>query len=296
MELSEIIEHLDKDPEALNGVLSAVKEKGYNIRTSEEETTYRERLSKQIEDEKISPRIKEIYSQIDKDFSEVTGLEKEGNEKTYDYLKRAGKTLKEQYETLKAGQKDPAEFEQKFKALEDNYKKALQEKDSAYQELQGKVSVAEKSSILNEVYAPLKGKFKGDMVNSSIFKSFEAQTKADVLKHSTIIEENGNRLLVATNAEGQPLQDSNLNYIPVEKVLQERFKEAIDEGRQQGGAGTGSAGKPHKGAESGIIRPAEADTKVKVSRFLKEKHPELKMGTKEYTTAWGELTEGLPGM
>ena len=290
MDPNEIIEN----EETFTAVLNAAKEKGYNIRTADEETTYKERLAKQIEDEKISPRLKQVASDIERDVFESTGIEKNPNEKYYEYLKRAGKTLKEQFETVKAGQKDPAEFEAKFKELENNYRKSLQEKEAAYQELSGKVTMAEKSSLINGVYGEMKANFDKSVSGTGIFKKYEADTLNEIAKNSAIVEDGGKKVLVATDSDGNPLKDGNLNYIPVDKVLKERFKEAMPEGKTQTGAGTGKSGETVKGKESGIVRPANVDTKMKAAVYLRENYPDLKMGTKEHSTAWRELTEGLP--
>lgn len=93
MTKEEIQSALEKNPELKKDVVALVEteaiehiktKQGMVVRTTEEETTF----LKNYEQQKIDPRVNEIYSQLDKDILASTGVAKQGTEKTYDYLKR----------------------------------------------------------------------------------------------------------------------------------------------------------------------------------------------------------------
>ncbi len=289
MELSEIIEHLNSNEEASKGVMEALKEKGYVIRSQDEETSFLGKVTKQVEEDKIKPRLKEIYSQFDKDIEEATGLKKDPNEKSYEFAKRAGSSLKKEIEELKAASTGSADYSTKIAEKEKEYKKILEEKDSIINQMKGEITTSQKRSLLQETYAPIKAKIGSQ---PSYFSEYEKQVMNEVLKNSTIVEEDGQKLYVVTGEDGEPLK-KNFQFVLVEKALEEKFKDAIDNGKNLTGAGTGKApAKQVKSESTGLVRPASVSNKVELRKWL-EGEKGLAAGSPEFRKAYAELREGL---
>lgn len=105
MTIEEIKKGLEENPEMKKDLIALVetdavehlKTKGHVIRTKDEENQF---LS-DYEKSKIDPRVNEIYTQLDKDILAITGVKKDGSEKTYDYLKRVVSPIVNEVKDLK---------------------------------------------------------------------------------------------------------------------------------------------------------------------------------------------------
>lgn len=108
---AEIISSLKDD------VIESLKAEGIHIRNAEEEKRFLHNYEKNVIPEKVKEfekKIFDVHTQYDNDISELTGIPRNINEKSPEYLKRAISTIKE---ARKGGNTDPV-LADKLKNLE----------------------------------------------------------------------------------------------------------------------------------------------------------------------------------
>ena len=88
------------------------KETEFEMFEGDEHKTYLNNYKETV----IAPKIKDVHDQYDKDIKEITGIEREGNEKSYNYLKRAGGVLKEKADKVAGFEAKVTELEEKIKS------------------------------------------------------------------------------------------------------------------------------------------------------------------------------------
>lgn len=211
-----------------------------------------------VVDQKVKPIVADIYSNIDRDFAAATGIQKDTNEKTYDYLKRAipvfGKSQADkaaedlqkkitELETAVAEKGDPeGVYKKKLADAEADYKRLLDEKDKEIGTFKKTASAATKRRLLAEAHAPIKGKYRSDL--PSYFNATEKSILDNIAENSMVVEdEQGNEILVMKGADGEPLK-KEFKVIPVDSVLQEHFKDAMKSPSKKGGPGGGGDEDP----------------------------------------------------
>jgi membrane-associated HD superfamily phosphohydrolase len=230
--------------------VKALESKGYVVRTVDQENEY---ISNRLKDE-IGNKVKEIHSRYDQDIKELTGYEKQDNEKTYDLLKRAvgelsneKKSLAEKLEQLKkegmSGNKAAEEIQAQFEASKNNWTKERQELEAKLKTVEQKQFnyrfENEIGGALNKIIPTLKspeaigGKAVFDRAVKAAIDEFKSQYKVD-------LSESG---FVYHDKDGKPVMNSK-THTPktTEELLSESLKFLVDEQRRQTGAGA-SAGQ-----------------------------------------------------
>lgn len=244
---------------------------------TDEQVAAIEQLSANDENAVIAQKVGEIHRQYDETILKATGIARVGDEKSYNYLERAGKELKAKAEAGTALQtqiddlnKEKARLE---KAIQDggndaelktqlqNVKAELDQTKTQFTELQTKLSTAEKEhgkkifgmQVDYELNAATSGiKFKGELPESAtkvLLQQALAKVKAN--KPDFIDDGNGGQRLVFRNEAGAVLNnpENQLNPFTASELLTKELKAmgVLDEGRKQQGAGT----EPRKGGTGG---------------------------------------------
>ena len=95
----EELEQILGNEETIKSILSHLTANGYVVRNQEEEKTFIENYEKNVLPNKvgegIGERVKEIATRYEQELLEITGMNKEPNEKYYDFQKRVFKQLTE---------------------------------------------------------------------------------------------------------------------------------------------------------------------------------------------------------
>lgn len=243
-------------------------------------------LVKNNENEVIAAKVADIAANIEKDVLESTGIEKVQGEKYYDYLKRAGKHLKEltgtntgelsklkkELDEAKTQLKDNA-GDKALKAEVDNLQKALNDEKARIAELRALSKKAEEEHkaalaaeqqklfdmrIDSEANAALAGmKFKPDDIIPATLRQIAINAAKIAIKQNKpdwIDDGQGGQRLVFRNEAGQIMNNPNnsLNPYTIGELLEKQLEAILDKGKQQTGAGThsgnGQAGKGASGA------------------------------------------------
>ena len=287
-------------------------------------------LSKNDEEVVIGRRFSEVYNQLDATIAKETGIARNGDEKTYNYLERAARELAAkansvtglnakiteltneknrlqkaiddgvQDENLKKqlsqAQRDLQAVTDKFNTLKADYDKA--QSDHAA-ELQG-------IKIDNEIARATGGiKFKADLPETATNVLMQqAIAKVKGLKNEFIDDGKGGKLLVFKDANDAIMRDpeKGLNPYTVGDLITKELKTmgVLDEGRQQQGGGSG-APKVVQTDNGIVIDVTGAQTKTQATEMITQAllKQGITNGSKEFqeamTKAWQDNNiEALP--
>jgi len=274
-------------------------------------------LSTNDENTVIGKKIGEIWGGIDRDVEAVTGLKKPDGTKTYDWLKsdvfskvKATLSLQKKIDTLK-GEKEELEKQLKdgkvdealAKKLEDNQKlvKDLQDQLKAKEtDFNKKLAEAQEQNVSimvnNEFDRALVGKkFKDEaIIPKSVRESYITNAKQAILSENTpdwIDDGKGGKQLVFRDANGDIKRnpENNLNPFTASELFTTKIADVLDQGKNQGGAGTGGkgagGGKTSELSLSGVKTQVEADDAI--TDYLMEKG--LVRGTAEYNKEFDQI-------
>lgn len=250
-----------------NEVLSALTEEQLKAITT---------LSKNDEDTVIGSKIGEIHRQYDETILKATGIERDGDEKSYKYLERAGTSLREkakaskeykaQLESLTA-EKNRLEqaiasgsTDKELKTKYDNAVAELEQTKTQFTELQTKQATLEEEhgkkmfgmQVDFEISRATSGiKFKPELPESAAKVLLDQAVQRVKSNTPDFIDDGkGGQRLVFRNESGALLNnpENKLNPFTAAELLSTELKAmgVLDEGRKAGGAGS-EAGKGGKG-------------------------------------------------
>lgn len=225
-------------------------------------------LSKNDEEAVISKRFGEVYRQMDETIARETGIQRNGDEKTYVYLERAARELATKVNSI-AGLNTriselTAERDRLKKAVEDGTgdEKLRKDLQQAHRDLE---SVTNQYNTLRADYDKQKADHAAELINFRIdnelatakggikFKPDLPQTATDVLmqqaigkikslKHEYVDDGNGGQRLVFIDANGAQMRnpEKQLEFYTVGDLLTKELKAmgVLDEGRKATGIST----------------------------------------------------------
>lgn len=300
MNLEEIQAELATNTELKTGLLGALesdlfthaKSKGLIVRTADEEATH----LKNYETEKLNPRISEIYSNIDKDVKEASGIEREAQEKTYAYVKRVAASLLGQKTDLEkkladamAGKGDEL-TKQELATL----KQTLAEKENALKDLETK-SKSETFGLKvgfgvdrylagQKIYVPA---HVPDDQKQAYIDSRIKYIKSDFL--NTFKPEETDKGIVFKDSNGQIQLDSKSASPKTEAdLIADRYKFDFEQDVEQGG-GAGSGGKGNGKDDVALL--AQVKDKASLYEYLAAKG--LTMGSADWLKQREEIAKKL---
>ena len=278
-------------------------------------------LSKNDEEAVIGNRFREVYNQLDATIARETGIQRNGDEKTYLYLERAAREL-----AGKANSVDGlntkihdlmAERDRLKKAIEENtgdeklrkdYAQAVKDLDAIkaqYNTLKADFDKQKDDHVkelmnfrLDNEIAGAKGgiKFKADLPETATSVLLEqAIAKVKAMKHEFIDDGKGGQRLVFQDENGAIMRNAEKQLEPytIGDLLNKELKQmgVLDEGRQQQGGGT-IPPKVVKTGEGIVIDLTGVRTKTEANELITQTLMKqgLTNGSKEFqeamTKAW----------
>lgn len=274
-------------------------------------------LSANDEDAVIGKRFGEVYREMDNVIKEATGVERDGDEKTYLYLKRATTELRErakgtdglskqvqeltkEKERLELVIKEGAGNEETKKALE-QAKKDLTAITKQFTTLKNEYDEAEKKHeaelfgmrVENELKVATNGvKFKTELpksVTDVILRQVTDKVKG--MNPEFIDDGKGGKVLAFKDEQGAILRDANNQLMPftATDIVRKELKEmgVLDEKRQQTGGGTIEPPKFTGGGDKRIVDVTGAKTRTQAYDIIAEglMQQGLTNGSKEFDEA-----------
>lgn len=253
-----------------------------------------EQMSRNDEETVIGKRIGEIHQQYDKTIFETTGIARNGDEKSYKYLERAAKALREKVqnadslndkiaalekekeelqkkitegggEELQAVNAELAKTKQQYNAL----KKQMDEREGEYKKQLFDVQVG---FDMSQAVSGLK--LRADIPEAAARVLVEsAVNKVKTSYNPEYVETNGVKKLVFKDENGVTLNNpqNSLEPYTAKELLQNELKTMgiLDEGRKQTGGGThGGSGGSGGGSSvdiSGAKTQVEANDLIKIA-------------------------------
>lgn len=253
-----------------------------------------EQMSRNDEETVIGKRIGEIHQQYDKTIFETTGIARNGDEKSYKYLERATKSLREKVqnadslndkiaalekekeelkkkitegegEELQAVNAELAKTKQQYNAL----KKQMDEREGEYKKQLFDVQVG---FDMSQAVSGLK--LRADIPEAAARVLVEsAVNKVKTSYNPEYVETNGVKKLVFKDENGVTLNNpqNSLEPYTAKELLQNELKTMgiLDEGRRQTGGGThGRSGGSGGGSSvdiSGAKTQVEANDLIKIA-------------------------------
>lgn len=238
-------------------------------------------LSKNDEDSVIGAKFREVYNRLDETIARETGVQRNGDEKTYNYLERAARELAGKANSVEGLNTKihelTTERDRLKKTIEDGVVDEKVKKDllQAQRDLQ---SITEQYNTLKTSYDKQTADHAAELMNFRIdnelaaakggikFKAELPQTATDVLmqqavnkikalKHEFIDDGKGGQRLVFKDANDAIMRNAEkqLEPITIGDLLTKELKAmgVLDEGRKATGGGT-SAPQVHN-TENGIV-------------------------------------------
>ena len=225
-------------------------------------------LSKNDEETVIGNRFSEVYNRLDATIARETGIQRNGDEKTYNYLERAARVLAgkaNSVDGLNAKIHDlTAERDKLKKAIEDgagdeklkkDYAQAVKDLDSIKEQYNTLKADFDRQKLdhatelinfrIDNEIAGAKGgiKFKADLPETATSVLMEqAIAKVKALKHEFIDDGKGGQRLVFKDEKDAIMRNAEKQLEPytIGDLLAKELKQmgVLDEGRQQQGGGT----------------------------------------------------------
>ena len=281
---------------------------GYIVRTAEQETSFQQ----QRESEIIGNKTKEIYDSLDSKITEVTGIARNDEEKTLDFVSRSFGSVSTAKSDLETKLKDLQEKASKGDSLADEYKKQLAEvrgtlktkteefekKQTEWNQGQFKAKVdAEVSSAFDRIKDTLRtastfgegeaGQIAYDAIVKKKIQDFRASHKPVDL-NGVIVWHDENDKPIVSQKDGSTKSTHEL--------LESTFKFMHAGASAAGGTGTKPAGStgtvdPDGKNKGKIDLPPEVKTRVDLNNYITK---ELKLTGQEATNVYMANMEALP--
>lgn len=296
------------NPELLNVVTGHLKSNKFVVQNEAEHQQFLTNHENVI----VARKTGEHAATIEKDVYDLTGIQKTGDEKYYEYLKRAFKdkigdveklqgelkTLKEKGgNTSEVDKQRIVELEKKITETENGYKEKLTAKDKQLLDTQTEFAISAK-------LADIRAKYKAN-IPESLIKLAEKAVTDELKGKARIMDVDGTPTLVFVDDKGAPVIDqTTMRAAGVEYFIgkADALKDLIDPGKQQGGSGTppgGPAGGGANGGEGGSGEagkytglPATVKTKVGLTDHLKQLG--IMDGTPEFSEIFDRDGANLP--
>lgn len=225
-------------------------------------------LSKNDEEAVIGNRFREVYNRLDETIAKETGIARDGDEKTYNYLERAARALAAKANSVEGLNNKVSELTRERdrlkKVIDDGSQDAAIKKqlDQAQADLENvrkeydtlknetdkmrQTHAAEMLSLQvdNEIRGAMGGiRFKAEFpqaVTDTILQNAIAKVKG--MNPEFVDDGNGGKKLIFRNQDGSEKRnpENRLEPFTAGELIAKELKAmgVLDEGRQQGGAGT----------------------------------------------------------
>lgn len=296
---AELAAEIDKNPEIVIAATEALQKKGFSIYDKAKHDEFITNLRKDTIEKEIPKEIAKVHSQYDADIKTTFGIDRNQDEKSYDYMKRAASakltdlnTKIEGYEKTIREKGDPSGvLQKKIEAAEEKARIAIEGYEAKIKSLQGDNEKATKSMLLNQDYSELSKTFTKQL--PAMFDKLSKMTLDSVLSQSVLKDGK----LYLSDGTGGIKKDGAFKEITVADYLKTEFKDVIDVKREQGGAGSGKgAGNPGNEGDPTTINkdnfqmPANVKTQGDLMDVMMEQG--IKRGSQAFTDIWNKFALG----
>lgn len=247
-----------------------------------------EKLSENDEQTVINAKVGEIHRMYDDTILKATGIERDGDEKSYKYLERAGTTLRENLEAMSKYKEKVATLQQQLeqggtdeglKKEYNNLKAELAQTKEQFTGLQGKLQETQAEyeqrmfgmQVDHEIGQALSGITLKEDLPKSAAEVLLRQAKESVKRNKAefIDDGQGGKRLVFRNEDGAILNNpkNQLNPYTAAELLQSELKSmgVLEDKKKQQGAGS----KPKtQGRAPGVIDIADARNQVEANEYI----------------------------
>lgn len=247
----------------------------YIVRTEDQDNEFWNKKQVDV----VGGKLKEWSENLEGKIATLTSVERNGSEKSLDYLDRAFGSVNEKYsgtvselETLRKATSDGEGAASEIQKQFDAFKKA---KEKEITDLSGKVGTMEgmqfKNRIdlaVNDAMSKIRPTLKQDKDNNQII---EGAIQNELNKfHSEVKGVDHQGGLIFHDADGNPMIDkTNGNHLGALEILNKRLSYLVDEARVVGGTGADGKFTAPEGADKyKLTLPAEVDSKVKLTDYL----------------------------
>lgn len=226
MKIEEITEHLGADKEALQGVLTFVKD------TEEGKELLRNHANAHFE-EHLKPKIKEVYDRLDNDMQESLGERKPDGVKSYEFLKDRLSELKK-LRTEVGALKENQGSNDKVHYWKEKYETSLQqfgeEKNSLQKAIDDLKQSQSKSIIRNWLKDGLSG-LEFSVPKEAVEAMIQLHTDK-AIKNAQIIDDN----IVLHNEDGSIYRNTEYKPISAKEYWQQKLNSVIKVKSNGGGS------------------------------------------------------------
>jgi len=258
---------------------------------TDEQVTKIVTLSQNDENAVIGSRFGEVYRQLDATIEKETGVKRNGDEKTYNYLERAARELKSKLKDVEQLNQKITELEAEKTRLETALKDGAHNEEAKKQLEQAQKDIAnvtKQYTDLRKEFDKATEKHAKELLDVKIsheiglataglkFKSEIPQTVADVImkqavdkvkamKPEYVDNGQGGKLLAFKGEDGAILRnkDNQLNPYTAQELIAQELKNmgVLDEGRKAAGAGSQTPTGGGKGG-SAVVDISGAKTRT----------------------------------
>lgn len=246
-------------------------------------------LSENDENTVIGQKLGEVYRQMDATIEKATGIKRDGDEKTYNYLERATKEFAGKFSDYDALKTKVADLEEKVAkggdaAIKEQLEQAKAELASVKEQFNATKAALDKanadhaSELLGmrvdaEINKAKEGFTFKQGFSEAVMNTLIGQAIANVkAKHPTFEESNGTTVLVFKDEKGVTLNnpENKLNPFTAKELLQKEF-EAMDilEKKSAKGAGSHGSGTSSQTTLAGVTTQVQANETI--TKMLAEK-------------------------
>jgi hypothetical protein len=275
----------------------------FQVFTHEEHESFLNNLKDtEIFKEQIDGRVRDIYQRIDSDVSGITGEEKAGDEKTYDYVKRQLSQLSttaKELEAKKAELQKAVDDKSGSEALEilRGQFDTLTKKYSAFKdEADAKYKTLEKSGVQMRIQSQFKDamagmKFKdAAIIPEDVRNAMIANATAELAKTAEYVDGK----LVFRDDGGKIRYNDQAQILSAKEILSDKLKSIIDAGRKIDGLDVKDP-EIEKDKDGKVIvnisLPDSVKTNVDLSGHLMSLG--MKSGSDEYRAAYAKYSPKL---
>ena len=282
---------------------------------TEEQVSAIVNLSKNDEEEVIGRRFGEVYRKMDETIKNATGIDRNGDEKTYNYLERAAKALKENMQQKESDYNNIIKERDRLQKVINEGGVSEEQKKALAQAQKDVIAITKQYNDLKKDYDGMKATHDAELLNIKIDAEINeakkglkikkdypdsvislilsnAVTKVKAMNPEYIDDGKGGKVLVFKGEDGEIKRNSEnqLNPYTASELLESELKEIgiLEEKRTVQGGGT----KPPKGANgtglavdmSGVRTQSEAYEVIAQHLFAQG----LTNGSKEFQDKMNE--------
>jgi rubrerythrin len=249
------------DPNTLKSIESFLAKSGYVVRTADAEKSFLESHT-QREIDSVTSR---FATDLEKDVKTLTGLDKQANEKYYDYFKRATQA---KFQKISELEQKIADYEKKggagseqiindlknqLQSAQQTYTQALAEKDKSLNELKSQYFGTQLNGAWERSIGTMRPKFIDNQFLNSELEIRKAKFFGD-----HIAEESNGQIIYKKKSDGKVLiSTKDGKPKSTDEIVDELYKDLIDKKKTQGGSGSGGGGNGGEGGNGGNPPPPD---------------------------------------